>query len=63
MSEQNPEPIAAAPAAPRGPVCRWHPTSGVVDVPIHHGRSIRRDCAECNRFVAFVRWYGNPGLN
>ncbi len=28
------------------------------DFPIHDGRSTRRDCARCSRFVAFVRWYG-----
>jgi hypothetical protein len=28
------------------------------DVPIHGGRSIRRDCARCGRFIAFPLWYG-----
>lgn len=62
MSDQDPEPITAA-KAPLGPVCRWHPTSGIVDVEIHNGRSTRRDCAECGKFVAFTRWYGNPSMN
>lgn len=39
-------------------VCRcgsasWH------DVPIHGGRSIRRDCGRCGRFIRFSLWYGN----
>jgi hypothetical protein len=28
------------------------------DVPIHGGRSIRRDCARCGRFLSFPLWYG-----
>lgn len=28
------------------------------DFTIHDGQSIRRDCALCRRFVAFIRWYG-----
>lgn len=28
------------------------------DIAIHNGQSIRRDCAKCNRFRCFVRWYG-----
>lgn len=30
------------------------------DVPIHGGRSIRRDCARCERFLCFPVWYGQP---
>jgi hypothetical protein len=63
MSHQDAEPITAATAAPQGPVCRWHPTSGVVDHLIHRGQSVRRDCAECGKFVAFTVWYGQPGRN
>lgn len=29
-----------------------------VDVPIHDGQSIRRDCAKCSRFLGFPMWYG-----
>ncbi len=29
-----------------------------VDVPIHDGQSIRRDCKACDAFYSFVRWYG-----
>jgi hypothetical protein len=37
-------------------ICRcgsttWH------DVPIHDGRSTRRHCARCGRFIDFSRWY------
>jgi len=28
------------------------------DIPIHGGRSIRRDCAACKRFLEFAVWYG-----
>ena len=28
------------------------------DVPIHGGRSMRRDCARCQRFVEFTVWCG-----
>ena len=29
-----------------------------VDVSIHDGISVRRDCAKCGRFMAFPVWYG-----
>ena len=29
-----------------------------VDVPIHGGRSVRRECRHCHRFLKFVAWYG-----
>jgi len=28
------------------------------DTPIHNGQSVRRDCAECGRFIDFPQWYG-----
>ena len=28
------------------------------DVPIHGGCSTRRDCAQCGRFIDYVKWYG-----
>lgn len=31
-----------------------------IDVPIHDGRSIRRDCANCHRFMGWPRWYDRP---
>ena len=29
-----------------------------IDVPIHGGRSTRRDCKICHRFIKFVLWHG-----
>ena len=29
-----------------------------IDVEIHGGQSIRRDCRVCGRFLKFSRWYG-----
>ena len=29
-----------------------------VDVPIHGGRSIRRDCERCDHFKGWSMWYG-----
>ena len=40
-----------------GPVCRCGSTR-FRDVPIHGGRSVRRDCAACGRFLGFPVWYG-----
>ncbi|HUY88705.1 MAG TPA: hypothetical protein VMV10_08220 [Pirellulales bacterium] len=54
----------APPAATENPpaeraaaVCRCGATTWR-DVPIHGGRSIRRDCARCGRFIDFPIWYG-----
>lgn len=54
------DPFTARPHAHQRPaegrcVCgsdRW------VDIPIHGGQSVRRDCARCDRFGGFVVWYG-----
>ena len=51
------EPPADEPNAARCPRCRY---AAYVDVPIHDGRSVRRDCARCGRFLAFPVWYGKP---
>lgn len=29
-----------------------------VDVPIHEGQSVRRDCAQCRKFLGWRQWYG-----
>jgi hypothetical protein len=42
-------------------VCRCGSTTWQ-DVPIHDGRSTRRDCARCARFVDFSRWYDAVAL-
>jgi len=41
-----------------GPTCPRHLRGGVVDVPIHGGLSVRRDCRQCGRFIEFILWYG-----
>jgi hypothetical protein len=38
--------------------CRRCGTAGILEVLIHGGRSVRRDCAQCGRFVEFPIWYG-----
>jgi hypothetical protein len=48
--------------APAKPACRcgstaWH------DAPIHCGKSVRRDCRSCGRFIEFPVWYGKPSTN
>lgn len=35
--------------------CRCGSSFGV-DVPIHGGKSVRRDCAKCNKFISFPVW-------
>jgi len=50
----TPEPDTAKPTKP---VCRCGSTTWR-DVPIHGGRSTRRDCARCGRFIEFPVWYG-----
>jgi hypothetical protein len=53
-------PKTPPPRKPKRPdaVCRCGSTQWR-DVPIHGGRSIRRDCARCGRFIAFPLWYGH----
>jgi hypothetical protein len=50
----NPNAVSAS--AP----CRRCGSSRFVDVPIHKGASLRRDCAECGRFIGFPLWHGRP---
>ena len=45
---------SAGECCPRCGACRF------VDVRIHRGRSVRRDCAACRGFIAFVVWNGAP---
>ena len=52
----EPTPVVI-PKAPAKPVCRCGATNWR-DVPIHGGKSIRRDCGRCGRFVDFPVWYG-----
>jgi len=39
------------------PICPCGSTR-YVDTPIHNGRSLRRNCQQCGRFLGFPRWYG-----
>ena len=38
--------------------CRRCGSTQYHDVPIHNGKSIRRDCARCGRFLDFPAWHG-----
>jgi len=38
-------------------VCDRCGSVNYTDVIIHDGRSLRRDCARCNRFMGWPRWY------
>jgi hypothetical protein len=38
--------------------CRRCGGTEMLDVAIHDGQSVRRDCAQCGRFVEFAVWYG-----
>ncbi len=40
-------------------VCRCGSTK-YREIPIHNGRSTRRDCDQCGRFICFAVWYGRP---
>jgi hypothetical protein len=50
----TPPPPPAGSAAPRCPHCG---SAATRDVTIHGGRSVRRDCATCGRFISFPVWY------
>jgi hypothetical protein len=49
-------PVDVTPCEPTNEVCRCGSTAWR-DVPIHEGRSVRRDCAKCGRFIDFPVWY------
>lgn len=53
--DNDPLPRARVKGGP--PFCRCG-SAETVDVPIHDGRSLRRDCARCRRFIDFPVWYG-----
>ena len=40
-----------------GPACPRCGSTRRVDVVVHAGRSTRRDCARCGRFLTFARWH------
>lgn len=51
--------VRAAAARPRPNGCRCG-GEGWNDVPIHGGRSARRECARCGGFLRWAVWYGRP---
>jgi hypothetical protein len=51
--------IRTATAKPRPNGCRCG-GEGWKDVPIHGGRSARRECARCGGFLRWAVWYGRP---
>jgi hypothetical protein len=56
MTSDWPDPLKPSKPEPRA--CDRCRTSQVKNFPIHGGRSIRRDCAKCGRFLCWWRW--NP---
>jgi len=52
--------VASAPEARR--LCPRCGAKQSRDVPIHGGRSVRRDCAKCQRFLEFPVWYSGDAL-
>lgn len=52
-----PAPTSDSPAKPAKAVCQCGSTTWL-EVPIHGGQSMRRDCARCRRFIDFPVWYG-----
>ena len=53
----SPRPATVRSGMEACPKCGGH---RFVDVPIHDGQSIRRDCAACRRFVRFTVWNQAP---
>jgi hypothetical protein len=43
-------------AKPTPGICPRCGSDHFKDVPIHGGKSIRRDCAKCGKFLTFSRW-------
>jgi hypothetical protein len=52
----GPPAMAAEPLDASAAVCRCGSTC-YIDLPIHDGRSMRRDCERCGRFISFPVWY------
>ena len=44
-----------------GPRCEHCNSPEFVDLSIHGGQSLRRDCAQCGRYHGFPKWYGVAG--
>ena len=43
--------------------CRRCHSENVVNVPIHGGKSARRDCGDCGAFIDFPSWHGSTSSN
>jgi hypothetical protein len=57
------QPILAHPLAseePDGPECTRCGSTDRVEVPIHAGQSVRRDCGRCGFPCGHSVWYGRP---
>ncbi len=48
---------------PTSQKCRRCKSRRFLDVEIHGGQSVRRDCKRCGCFWEFVNWYGKPSSN
>ena len=53
---------------PKSQICELKPGSckscgcvETIDVPLHGGQTIRRDCSQCGAFIGFPRWRRKPG--
>lgn len=51
--------VKAAATRPENAVCSCGSESWI-DVQIHGGQSLRRDCERCGKFIRHVRWHGKP---
>jgi hypothetical protein len=51
--------VKAAATRPEKAVCSCGSESWI-DVQIHGGQSLRRDCERCGKFIRHVRWHGKP---
>ena len=60
-TDPSPAPTTAKEDAPATPICRCGSTRWL-DVPIHNGQSVRRDCCRYGHFICFPVWYGKNTL-
>jgi hypothetical protein len=59
LFRQQPHPDnGPADGSPGVPQCENCGSQHYRDVPIHGGKSTRRDCAGCGKFIEFSVWYG-----
>ncbi len=60
--EQTTTQMAEEPTDPDSPRCLRCGSADYRDILIHEGRSGRRDCARCGRFIDFPMWLGRDDL-